>query len=216
MKLKLSSVSASALLLAGIAATSIAAPAYAQGGGNKTSDSSVTCNLTDIKFGTLGATACEGAFSGNDTGAGDPLETKLDGGLFSDIVGTGVDWSLLGKSDDTIPKFITATNTSSGSLTLANDFSWIGKTFVISLKAANNYSAYLFENFQGTTLQAAYNTIGVSQNGQGNAQGLSHASVFLANLPQTPPPTSVPEPASLLGLGFIATGMLTVRRQRSI
>jgi hypothetical protein len=214
MKRKLSYISASVLLVTGIASASMAAPAYAKGNGQNTSDTSVVCNITDIKFGSLTATACEGAFSGNDTGAGKPLETLLDGGLFSDFVGTGVDWSLLGKSDDTNPEFITAANTANGTLTIANDFSWLGKTFVISLKASNSYSAYLFQNFQSANLQAIYNTIGVSQNGQGNAQGLSHASVFLANLPQTPPPTSVPEPASLVGLGLIVTGMLKIRHQR--
>jgi hypothetical protein len=172
-------------------------------------------SLIDIQFGSLVATACKGPFSGNDTGAGDPLQTKLNDDLF-DSVDPDASWSLLGKSDDTNPTFITATDTAEGTLTLGGDLSfWLGKTFVISLKAANSYSAYLFQNFQGNTLQAAYNTIGVSQNGQGNAQGLSHASIFIANLPQTPPPR-LPEPASLLGLGLIATGILTVRRQRSI
>lgn len=229
MKNKFFCISVSALLAAGIVSASIAAPAYAKGsndngkntssnngGNNSTTNTPIACSTTDIKFGgTLAATDCKGPYSGNDTGAGDPLETLLDDGLFSSFVDPDVDWSLLGKSDDTTPKFITASNTANGKLTLSNDYSWLGKTFVISLKSSNSYSAYLFQNFQGTTLEAMYNTIGVSQNNKGEAQGLSHASVFIANSPQTPPPR-LPEPASLLGLGLIATGILTVRRQRSI
>ncbi|HEY9801620.1 MAG TPA: PEP-CTERM sorting domain-containing protein [Leptolyngbyaceae cyanobacterium] len=241
MQNKFFCVSVSALLTAGILSASIAAPAYAKagngggnnsgssntsngggnnsgssntsnGGGNSTNNTPIACSNSNITFGTLAATDCEDPFSGNDTGAGNPLETRLDNGLFSSFVGSNVDWKLLGKSDDANPKFITATNTANGTLTLSNDFSWLGKTFVISLKASNSYSAYLFQNFQGTTLQAMYDTIGVSQNNKGEAQGLSHASIFIANSQQTPP--RLPEPASLLGLGLIATGILTVRRQR--
>ncbi|MBD2347049.1 PEP-CTERM sorting domain-containing protein [Anabaena subtropica] len=207
MQRKFSYISASALLVTGIACTAIAAPAQA----------TVSCSVGNITFGGISATACQGPFSGNDTGSGNPLETQLDGGLFSSVVGSNVDWSLLGKSDDPNQSLITAGSSSNGTLTLGGQLSdWLGKTFVISLKASNSYSAYLFQNFQGTSLQAIYNTIGVSQNGQGKAQGLSHASLFVANLPQTPPPTSVPEPASLIGLGLVATGMFKIRRHRSI
>ncbi|MBD2362492.1 PEP-CTERM sorting domain-containing protein [Anabaena minutissima FACHB-250] len=204
MKNKFFNLSASVLLATGIGGAFTAAPAHA-----------VLCSTTNISLGGVEATACDGATAGNDTGSGN-LETRLDNGLFSDLVGSGVDWTELGKSDNLSNLFIEAANGSTtGSWSLKQALS--SNTFVVSLKASNSYSAYLFKDYdfsQGLT--GIFNTIGVSVNGQGRAQALSHASLFVSDITfGDPDPQSVPEPATLLGLGLAASGMLISRRRQS-
>jgi hypothetical protein len=200
MKTKFSTFLASALLTTGVVTTLAAAPAHA----------AVNCSITNVSLGGVAATDCEGAFSGNDTTA---LEAKLDGGLFSDIVGAGVDWTLLGKSDEANNFLLAANGSTTGAWSLKQPLS--SNTFVVSFKASTSYSAYLFKDYDFSKgLTGIFNTIGVSVNGQGKAQGLSHASLYVSNKPKTPPITYVPEPTTLVGLGLVATGMVFTRRRR--
>lgn len=204
MKTKFSTLLGTALLTTGLASTLITAPARA-----------AECNINNITLGTgnVLATACAGAFNGNDTGSGAPLETKLDNGLFASYVGAG-DWSLVGKSDS---NDFTAGSASNGNFDLTNIASdLMSGPFVISLKASTKYSAYLFKNYDFVTNGWAglYNTIGVSTNNRGIAQGLSHASVFKLNVVQQPPQVKIPEPATMMGLGVVASAML-IRRRKS-
>ncbi|AFZ22492.1 PEP-CTERM putative exosortase interaction domain-containing protein [Cylindrospermum stagnale PCC 7417] len=201
MKTKFSTFVASALLTTGIVTTVAAAPTHA----------AVNCSITNVSLGGVSATDCEGAFNGNDTGA---LDTKLANGLFSDIVGAGVAWTLAGKSDQGSNPFIQAANGSTtGAWSLKQPLS--SNTFVVSLKASNSYSAYLFNDYDFSKgLTGIFNTIGVSVNGQGKAQGLSHASLYISNKPKTPPVTEVPEPTALVGLSLVASGMVFTRRRR--
>ncbi|MHC0065096.1 PEP-CTERM sorting domain-containing protein [Nostoc sp. UIC 10890] len=215
MKNNFSFISASVLLVSGIACASIAAPVYAAPGGGKTS--SAICSLADISLGGVSATACDGPNAGNDTGAQGTLLPELNNGMFSNFVGTGVQWTLAGKSDDPNPFAITAANDfNSGAWGLGTALS--SNTFVVSLKTSTAYTAYLFKDYdfsQGLT--GVFNTIGVALDGSGKAgKDLSHASLFVSNIGKNPPPTSVPEPASLLGLGLVASGMVMVRRRRAI
>ncbi|MCC5601544.1 PEP-CTERM sorting domain-containing protein [Nostoc favosum] len=222
MRKSFSLISTSVLLFTGIACTSIAAPVYAASGGNSGNagggqTSSPICSLSDISLGGVLATACDGANTGNDTGAQGTLLPDLNNGLFSSFVGTGVQWTLAGKSDDPNPFAITAANNSSSG-TWGLGAALPSNTFVVSLKTSTAYSAYLFKDYDFSKgLTGVFNTIGVALNGSGNAgKGLSHASLFVPKIGTNPPPTSVPEPASLLGLGLVASGMVMVRRRRAI
>ncbi|MBE8970456.1 PEP-CTERM sorting domain-containing protein [Nostocales cyanobacterium LEGE 12452] len=203
MKSKFFHLSASVLLATGIGATFVAAPAQAS-----------VCSTSNISLGGVNATACEGAFSGNDTGAGNPLETLLDGGLFASSVGTA-DWTLLAKSDESNSLFTAANGTNIGSWSLSQPLT--SNTFVVSLKSSTKYSAYLFKDYDWSQgLTGVFNTIGVDLNGRGNAgKDLSHASLFVSNIKSNPDPQAVPEPATLLGLGLAAGGMVISRRRNS-
>ncbi|MEC4818874.1 MAG: PEP-CTERM sorting domain-containing protein [Scytonema sp. PMC 1069.18] len=220
----------SALLATGLAVSVMAAPAHAENNGNGGNSgnggnnnnagnnsnvvSSVTCAVNNVSLGGVNATACQGPFSGNDTGAQGTLLNDLNNGLFAANVGSDVTWSLAGKSDES-NNFLTAANGSSaGSWSLKNALST--DTFVLSLKTSTAYSAYLFTgiDFAETGLNGLFNTIGVALDGSGNAgKGLSHASLYLANKPNTP--KKVPEPSALIGLGLAVGGMVVTRRRKS-
>jgi hypothetical protein len=177
--------------LAPIAACAVfAAPAQAQ----------ATCSVSNVLFQNKQATACAGSFSGNDTGSGNPLLTKLNGGLFN--VGSNVTWSQAGKSDDggNSLGFTAANGTNKGSWGLTSAFS-SGlssglSTFVISLKSSTSYSTYLFKDFDlSKGLTGVFDTIGVSLAGNGKqGRALSHASLFIANYAPTPTPVPAPVP----------------------
>ncbi|HLP90617.1 MAG TPA: PEP-CTERM sorting domain-containing protein [Nostocaceae cyanobacterium] len=203
MKNKLAQLLGSTFLATGIASAVMTAPVNAATLG--------VCSTTDVSLGGVNAVDCFGA-SGNDTGADDPLETWLDGGLFSEYVGTGADWSLLGKSDSNSDIIQAPDETSIGNWTLGQPLP--SSTFVISLKASDFYSAYLFQNvdFAQTGLTGLFNTIGVAVNKNGKAMDLSHASVFVMDKPGSTNPTPVPEPTTLIGLGLVASGILVSRR----
>lgn len=210
MKKSFSFISASVLLFTGITCASIAAPVYATSNANQTS--SAICQLSDISLGGVLATACEGPIAGNDANT----VSLLPDGLFSSVFGTDVEWSLVGKSDKN-PLVITADNgLSSGTWRLGEPLA--SNTFVVSLKAGNAYTAYLFKDYDFSNgLTGLFDTIGVASDGKKKAgQELSHASLFVPKTGTNPPPTSVPEPASLLGLGLVASGMVMVRRRRAI
>ncbi|MEA5516816.1 PEP-CTERM sorting domain-containing protein [Nodularia sp. UHCC 0506] len=202
---KFSAVLASAAIATGTVATLATAPAHA-----------ATCNVSNVTLGGLNANACEGSFSGNDTGNSSTLLNDLNNGLFS--VGANVTWDLIGKSDEGPIDLIAANGSNTGAWSLTEEIVNSGlSTFAISLKAGPRYSVYLFQDidFTATGLAGMFNTIGVDLNGNRSAgKDLSHASLFRANVVTTPDTTSVPEPASLVALGLVAGGMVVSRRRR--
>lgn len=180
--MKLTSISAAALV-------AFSAPAFAE-------------NCADTSWAALAATSCEGSFVGNINGSANEL-TDL-GTLF-----TGT-WTYSGKSDDATGGPFTG-NPSGTSGTLTFD-SPISGTFVIGLKAANNYSYYLFNAGSSLINSLSFDTTaGVAVNAQGIPQVLSHAGLYIG---QNLVP-SIPEPETyalmVAGLGAIA---FAARRRR--
>jgi hypothetical protein len=157
----------------------------------------------------IDATDCSGPIAGNDTGAQGTLISNLNGGLFS---GFADDWSLFGKSDESASVDADATVSGDWSLTFPNAAQSV---FAVSLKAAGDYTVYLFDLAGAANLFGGeYETTGILNNG-GNTPGLSHLSIAVWNGERDTPPTApVPLPAAgwllLGGLG----GLAALRRAR--
>jgi hypothetical protein len=167
------------LLCAFAAASAMASPALAE-------------NCADTTFSTLAATSCLGSFSGNINGSQselDDLETEF-----------GTEFTYLGKSDDPMSGPFTGNPQVNEDGTLTFDAPMTG-SFVIGLKAANNYSYYLFNAGALVSSLTFNDTDGVAVNRRGVAQDLSHANLYAAV-------TAVPEPETyalfLAGLGFVS------------
>lgn len=166
------------LLCAFAAASALASPALAE-----------DCNNTT--FSALAATSCLGSFSGNINGS----QSELD--FLQTSFGT--EFTFLGKSDDALSGPFTSNPEVSQNGTLTFDAPMTG-TFVIGLKAARNYSYYLFNAGAPVASLTFDDTAGVAVNNQGVPQDLSHANLYAAV-------TAVPEPETyalfLAGLGFV-------------
>ncbi|MFZ1027538.1 MAG: PEP-CTERM sorting domain-containing protein [Limnoraphis robusta] len=201
-------------LFAGVMTSSVVAVSVLSLSALDANAASLTCSTSDVTAGGVNATACDGSNQGNDTGNSDFLAT-LNGGLFGDY-----EWQLADKSDEgSSIEGITLNMTTDQGQTTGN-WSITGldnsSAFVISLKASNKYSAYFFE--AGSALEGLWNTIGTSVNGNGNAQAISHISLFVApnQFQDTPDSQEVPEPGTLLGLltlGGVVFGKKVISRK---
>lgn len=197
-------------------------PAFAKGrsGGEKTP--SFSCSLTDVSLFGSNSVDCEGPISGNDVGNKGTLLTKLNvEGVFNDsLEGTGT-WSILGKSDDSGSGVKADQNQTTGDWFA--DLTEVKANYsaiAISLKAANGYSTYLFNDLSGAQAKGMFdglfNTIGAAQNNKGNAQALSHLTVayFTADDAGTGP-IPIPEPTTMVGLMAVGAGIVINRRKQS-
>jgi len=164
------------------------------GGGGGGSFSVTNCANGSVIAGGLGFSDCAGTFTGNDTGAGNPLLTALMGGLFEGYSSAEGTWSLYGKSDDGNSKLTAGNGLTSGTWNVSEA---IKGPFVMSLKASTFYSAYLFDNV-GSFTGGTFNTSGVAQKSNGSSPALSHGSLFVFT-PNAKPSTAVPEPFTILG-----------------
>ena len=206
---KTSSIITSALVAGGMVLASSAldvAPAAA-----------AVCDASTVTATGLGGSsydpiACEGAFSGNDTGAQSTLLDDLNGNLFDSFftdLSVDLDWQLSGKSDDGNAAFTADNGSTSGNWSLSTP---IDGPFAISFKASNSYSVYLFDDVNELITGGTFTTDGVSTNPQGKAQDLSHASLWV---PTNYPPETIPEPSTLGALGLLAAaGMFGAGKKR--
>ena len=170
-------------------------------------------STSNVTAGGVEAADVYGAIKGNDTGDKSTFLSELNGGLFGDYT-----WELADKSDgESSIEGITLDMTGQGETAGSWSISGLDNSspFVISLKASNSYSAYFFE--AGSALDGLWNTIGTSVNGKGDAQGISHISVFVASnqFTDTPESQEVPEPGTLVGLlalGSVVFGKKMIRK----
>ncbi len=140
--------------------------------------------------------SCTGSFAGNTSGG--------------TITFDGVDYDFIGKTGNdgsgSGPFGAFGADYKSGVLTF--DTPWTG-TFVLGLKAGNDYSLYKFSSVAGVS-QIFFDTLGVAVNRKGIGLGLSHVSLYGGE-----PVPSVPEPETyalmLAGLGVVG---LQLRRRR--
>jgi hypothetical protein len=174
---------AAAALVAGL----VGAPAHAE-------------NCADTTFTALASIDCAGSFVGNINGSAS--ETTFLNTEF------GSTFTYVGKSDDAGNGPFTSNPAVNMGGTLTFD-SAISGMFVIGLKAANNYSYYLFDAVSPVTSLTFNSTAGVAVNVRGIPQDLSHANLYIT--------TAVPEPETyalmLAGLGVV--GFMAKRRRRS-
>ncbi|MBP0029991.1 PEP-CTERM sorting domain-containing protein [Roseofilum sp. Guam] len=183
----------------------------------------IDCNDSTVTVAGISFSACEEG-SGNDTGARSTLIGDLNGGLFSDLT---TNWSEAGKSDDGNDAVTAANGSTSGAWSVDGDLLDFGAdgttTFALSLKASNKYSVFLFENISQSLLDAdgflsgTFTTNGVSTNGRGNAQALSHSTLWAFGNGEESynPPADVPEPSAAAALGLLAAGLFGMKRRAS-
>lgn len=186
--------------------TTTCSAASAQDPSTPTGNNAVAANISG---GLLGYTACVGplakdTYGPNDVlGDGNPLLSHLD-----ELFPGSTNWSFIGKVNNGGPasngfNWTTAGN-GYGSWSYAPGFN-AGDSFALSLKTATSFSVYYFQDIAEAVTSGLWSTIGVDLDGSGNAgKDLSHAALFrIAGTPTTPP-TKTPEPATFLGLGFLA------------
>lgn len=205
MKKVLSKVLGASLMSVGLVGVS-ATDAFASG----------SCDVDNIFSGIATYTGCEGAFSGNDN------ESEVNN-LFEDVYNSDASVSLSNKLDagSGSTDWFEITNNGAGNdgeITFLKDIDY---KFSFVLKASNKWSSYFFDGIEaGTVLD--FNTAGVSQNGRGVAQGLSHATLYVSDIEAAireeenkPVKVYVPEPSAIVGLAFLGGGMFLSRRRKS-
>jgi hypothetical protein len=161
-------------------------------------------NCADTTWTALAATACLGSFVGN-SGSGDSVPGELT--FLNAQWPSYAAFSFVGKSDDADSGPFTSNPAVAVSGTLTFDAP-LSTPFVISLKAADQYSYYLFNPLGPVSSLTFSSTAGVSVNANELPNALSHASLFTS---------PVPEPSALLlaALGFPALWLATRRRRQN-
>jgi hypothetical protein len=154
----------------------------------------VECGLTT--FQTLNYSACYGAFEGNIYGS--PSETAYLASKFGGTV-----FTYLGKTDDPGNGPFTGNPETNTGGVLTFDAPITG-SFVIGLKASDQYSYYLFNAVEPVSSLTFSSTSGVAMNKKGFPQDLSHANLYTSAAPVPEPETYALMLAGLGALGFMS------------
>jgi hypothetical protein len=148
----------------------------------------------------MGAAACSGAWDGNNNNQLIDVLAELNNS-FNDEVGINGAWTYMGTTNatETSGPFSSVPGATSGTLTFDTaQKGW----FALALKADGKFSLYLFDGGQAGITNIPFITGGVALNNQGNPQALSHASLYLAPVPE--PQTYALMLAGLGLVGFVA------------
>jgi hypothetical protein len=199
------------LVLSGLAIA--LSPAMLSGAVIPLSATGPACSVTDVTAQPNGvnATLCAGSFDGNDNGA--PSYTMADvlDTLAHYFGGTASDWSLDGKSDDPGNGPFSNNPDTVGSGTLIFD-SPVNGSFVITLKSANNWSAYFFNSTVLGVEEIDFTTAGTTEPSRGGPKDLSHASLFFGP-DGGRGPEEIPEPGTYALMGAGLLGLALLRRR---
>ena len=114
---------------------------------------------------------------------------------------------------------LTGLNNTTGTITLNKVAieNILGPTFeqyeiAISFKAAKNFSIYKWDAPLGTNT-INWSTAGTATNNRGIPQGLSHASLYVRKIDDTPV-TEIPEPGAVGSMAFLALGTITYLKKQ--
>ena len=147
----------------------------------------ISCSITDT---VINATACAGAFDGNNLGNAARTAEVL-GEITNDFGGTG--WALT-----TEELAFTSTSIDLGGA--------MSGPFVLALKADGAFSLYYYDASVMGVSSLDYVTSGVALNVRGFPQDLSHASLYTMPVPE-------PETYALMLAGLGAVGFIARRRK---
>ena len=139
--------------------------------------------------------ACSGAWAGNNMNQ----QTDVLAQIMADWGGI---WSFVGTTNEgeTSGPFLQVDGATSGYVKF--DLPITG-SFILALKAANQFSLYYFKNVVDLA-EVEFSTAGVALNAQFDPQALSHASLYSA----------VPEPSTVILLGTGLLGLFGVEYRR--
>jgi len=165
------------------------------------------CSVTDVTANGSNAFSCVGSIEGND-------EASALNGIFGEPTSSIV-WyeaAILNLDGETGDHYLEADSGTSGDWTYTGDA--LSSPFIIVLKAASEYSAYLFKAALSTNDMGDY-LISFLNNG-GSTPALSHITIYATN--SDVPGTGifgnpVPLPAALWLFGPALLGFMGFRRK---